>query len=93
MNKTKFLVLVSFNYSWYTDFQQHVQWYKNGISNACCMSIVLTACTVEHVQPKGCFAPGGILHAVRNFSLFVSSQPQLIDKRQNKIPLRTKNSA
>ena len=42
---------------------------------------------------KGCFPLGGIFRAQRNFSLFVSSQAELIEKRQRKIALRAENSA
>ena len=43
---------------------------------------------------KGCFPLGGIFRAQRNFSLFVSSQAELIEKRQlKKIVLRAENSA
>ena len=49
---------------------------------------------VRHKLPnKGCFPLGGIFRAQRNFSLFVSSQAELIEKRQIKIALRAKNSA
>ena len=42
---------------------------------------------------KGCFPLGGIFRAQRNFSLFVSSQAELIGKRQRKIALRAENFA
>ena len=42
---------------------------------------------------KGCFPLGGIFRAQRNFSSFVSSQAELIGKRQRKIALCAENSA
>ena len=42
---------------------------------------------------SGCFPLGGNFRAQRNFSLFVSSQAELIEKRQRKIALRAENSA
>ena len=42
---------------------------------------------------KGCFPLGGIFRAQRIFSLFVSSQTELIGKRQRKIALRAENYA
>ena len=53
-------------------------------------------CNVPYVDQcliKGCFPPGGIFRAQRNFSLFVSSQAGLIEKRQRKIALCAENSA
>ena len=42
---------------------------------------------------QGCFALSGIFRAEQNSSLYVSSQAELIRRRQRKIPLRAEYSA
>ena len=45
------------------------------------------------VSLSGCFPSDEIFRALSNFSLFVSSQAELIEKRQRNIALRAENSA
>ena len=55
--------------------------------------IISSHAMTSSVIYQGCFPLGGIFRAQRNFSLFVSSQAELIEKRQRKIALRAENSA
>ena len=45
------------------------------------------------IKLKGCFPLSGIFHAEQNSSLYLSSQAELIRRRQRKIPLRAEYSA